>query len=669
VTETNVDIRDALVDMVARANYSVKKFNSELDYLEDHQWLSQFYELMTTLKASGQVGVKNDANSYVAWAIGVTSVKPLDDDQIKPLIKGSMPDVDIDFEPRKRNLVFEFIQSKYGGYRIGTFAEQSDKAVLRMVSRVFEVPPAKINELSKNLETLEELRGTDDAQLKNVLKYSLVYRGLNGGLGTHAAGVVATQAPMPVRVDKNGDFVTQYDKKGLELLNAVKFDILNVAYIDVLADMFNLTKNHYDTINYEDKDVYASMLKTTVGVFQLESDGMRKLLTDIKPDSFEELAALLALFRPGPIKAGLTNYFAAGKWGKGERLLVPPAFDEILSKTYNVLVYQEQIIKICQKVGYTATEADSFRRVIGSVREDTQDELKQFLLDARAEFEAKALANGVDIFYEDESGSRHSYYDVIEKMAGYSFNKSHSISYARISYICSYFKLYHPVLYILCLLNVFPDKLEDIINSGAVTFLPPDVNKSKNVLVQEGDALRLPLSFIKGCGPSVVDAILENQPYGTVDDFKNRMCAKGSVKVKKNVLTLLEEYGAMESLGIKGIKQIDALKRSAYAPYFLKYTSWETADVQSDCYICGIVASVNVTKTGSGRDSCRIVLKGMGDYLLIVMEYGKNALDKLNKLTETVPVGKIIVAKGKKIDEGRKFVIGRCDLIKVLDVT
>lgn len=659
------EIRDTLQEMVCRPTYNLKKFSKELDYLEDHSWLEQFHGLMVKLKESGSVGEKNDANSYIAWAIGVTEAPPFDDGAVKPIINGSMPDVDIDFEPRKRNLVFDYIQSQYGGYRIGTFAEQSDKAVIRMVARTFEVPPGKINELSKSIETLEDLRTENDPLMEKVIKYAKVYRGLNGGLGTHAAGVVATKMPMPIRIDRNGDPVTQYDKKALELLNAVKFDILNVAYIDVIADMFNLTKNHYNTINYEDPAVYNSMLKSTVGVFQLESDGMRNLLTNIHPDNFEELAAILALFRPGPIQAGLTNFYAKGKRGE-EPLLVPEAFKEILGKTYNVLVYQEQIIELCKLVGYSPTGADSFRKKIGSVRADTQDELRQFLLDARTEFEQKAADNGIDIFYVGEDGRRHSYYDVIEQMAGYSFNKSHAVSYARISYICSFFKLNHPTLYALCLLNVFPDKLEDLINENQITFLPPDVNKSKDILVQEGENLRLPLSFIKGCGASVVEAIVGSQPFGSLDDFKGRLCAKGAVKVKKNIFALLEEFGALECLGVKGTKQIDALKRASMIPYFSKYTNWEQVATGDNCYVCGEVASTTLVKTTSGKDSCRIQLKGLGDYLLIVMAYGTDSKSRLETVKATVPIGSIIVAKAKKLDEGRKMVLGQPNQIKVL---
>jgi DNA polymerase-3 subunit alpha len=659
-------IHDALQEMICRP-YNLKRFSVEFDYLVDHQWLSQFYDLAVRIKDSGKSGQKNDANSYIAWAIGITDKKPEEGEGIKPIIQGSMPDIDIDFEPRKRALVFDYIQSKYGGYRIGTFSEQSDKAVFRMVARTFEMAPSKINEVSKVLELLEELDITDDPTLAKIVKHGKVYRGLNGGLGKHAAGVVATNLPMPIRVDNGGDLVTQYDKKSLELLNAVKFDILNLSYLDVIADMLNLTNNTYDTINYDDPDVYAYILKSTTGVFQLESDGMRKLLTSIRPENLEELAAILALFRPGPIKAGDIEYYAGGKRGD-DPLSVPDAFLPILSKTYNVLLYQEQIIELCRLVGYSPTGADSFRKKIGSVRADTQHELEAFLLDARKEFESKALENGIDIYYRNHNGEHRSYYDVIELMAGYSFNKSHAICYARISYICTYFKLKHPVVYSLCLLNTFPDKLEDLINENLIEFYGPDINKSRDVLVQEGNGLRLPLSFIKGCGGAVVEAIVNAQPFNTLDDFKNRLMTKGSVKVKKNIYTLLEEYGALESVGVKGTKLIDALKRAAYMPYFTKYTTWEQAEVQEDCYICGQVASVKLAVTGSGRDSVRVVLKGLGDYLLIVMEYGAGGKEKMAKLLETVPVGRIVVAKGKKIDDSRKFVMGRVAQIKVLNV-
>jgi DNA polymerase-3 subunit alpha len=540
-------------------------------------------------------GRGSGAGSLVAWALEITDLDPiryqlLFERFLNPE-RVSMPDFDVDFCMDNRERVIHYVRDKYGADRVAqiiTFGTLQARAVIRDVGRVLEFPYGRVDRIAKLIpatlgitlaEAIEQepqLRQLmeDEEEVKDLLALAMALEGLPRSAGTHAAGVVMANGPLtdmvPLYRDPRSEMpVTQFNMGDVEKAGLVKFDFLGLKTLTVIADvlrMVNLRRAGQgepplaiNRIDLQDSLTFKILKEgQTRGIFQLESSGMREILKKLAPDSFEEIIALVALYRPGPLGSGMVDDFINRKHKRVEVSYPLPMLEPILKETFGVILYQEQVMKIAQEMaGYTLGGADLLRRAMGKKK-------LQEMLSQREIFLAGATAN-------DISGERAGYvFDLMEKFAGYGFNKSHSAAYALISYQTAWLKAHYKVEFMAATLTC------DMLNSDKVALfvhecrelrivvLPPDINVSEAVFTTENEAdgqglaIRYGLAAIKNVGEGAVAAILavrnKSGKFQTLFDLCRRVSG-----LNRRMMEQLIKAGACDALGRNRATLLDQL--------------------------------------------------------------------------------------------------------------
>ena len=520
-------------------------------------------------------GRGSGAGSIVAYSLKITNVDPIPynllfERFINPE-RISMPDFDIDFCQDRRQEVIEYVTKKYGEERVGqiiTFGTLSAKAVLRDVSRVFALPYSEADALAKLIPEelgielqdaidkepkLKELED-HDPKIRRILQISKRLEGLNRHAGIHAAGVIITNEPLvnycPLFKGAKGEQVVQFDKDFSEKIGLVKFDFLGLKTLTVISNASKLIqrdlKPDFDIefIDYKDKSVYDLISDgQTVGVFQLESSGMQDLCKRIKPDSIDDITAINALYRPGPMGSGMHLEFAEIKHGQKPEVYSFEELKPVLKDTYGIIVYQEQVMNIARVVaGYSLGQADMLRRAMGKKKAEEMQMHKEI-------FRKGAVERG---FNEEKA---IALFELMEKFAEYGFNKSHAVAYSVISYQTAFLKKYYPAQFFAALLGTEINNKEKITSyiqeakEFDISILPPDVNESLWLFNVIGDTIRFGLGAVKGVGEGAVEEIVrertENGPFKGFVDFCERINLK---LVNKRVMESLIKVGAFDSI-------------------------------------------------------------------------------------------------------------------------
>ena len=521
------------------------------------------------------------AGSLVAYTLGITDVDPLQHGLIFERFLNpdriSMPDIDVDFCMENRPKIIEYVKNKYGENAVAqiiTYNFMKSKMVLRDVARVLGFSYSEADKIAKmilpgpvqgstlsieeNLEANPEFRKLyeTDQRVKELIDLAKKLEGMARHTGIHAAGVVIAPGALddyvPVYVDKDGTKATQFDMNTLEMLGLVKMDFLGLKTLTELDYMRKLVKErHGKDIDFlklpiDDEKVYKLLQSgKTTGVFQLESKGMQNLLTRLKPTKFDEIIAILALFRPGPLMSGMVDDFIDRKHGRKPVEYPFEEVKEILEETYGLVIYQEQIMFIANILsGFSMAEADTLRKAIGKKKADVMAKMKD-------RFISGAVERGFD------RQKVQKLWDDIEKFASYSFNKSHSTAYAYLTYWTAYIKTYYPEEFFAVKLSTegnddkFLNLLLDMEDFG-IKLLPPDVNRSRaEFSIEDKGKIRFGLARIKNVGDqSAKDIVSEREKNGDFRDIFDIAERLDSKKLNKRVLEALIKAGAFDFSGI-----------------------------------------------------------------------------------------------------------------------
>ncbi len=517
------------------------------------------------------------AGSIIAYSLGITNLDPISNGLLFERFlnpeRTEMPDIDIDFDDERRGEVIEYVRDKYGDDKVAqiiTFGTMKARAAVRDAGRVLGYPYGVPDRISKMI--VDDLEATIDSSLaqnpdlkkdyatnpdtKRIIDAARALEGIVRGEGVHAAGVVICRDPLschtPVKRDTRGDaVVTQYEGNTIADLGLLKMDFLGLRTLTVIAHAIrNVRENHGieidpDTIPLDDEATFELLRRgDTAGVFQVESPGMRQLLRELKPTTFADMVAVLALYRPGPLGSGMVKDFVNRKHGKAEVTYYDDRLKSILEETYGTVVYQEQVMRISMEMcGFTAAKADKLRKAMGKKIKAVLDELKADWIDGahKRGYDPKLAAR----MWED-----------IEKFAEYAFNKSHSAAYGLITMQTAYLKAHYPTEYMAAVLTSYTGKTERIVkyvaecNRAGMTVLPPDVNSSGRSFTAVPEGIRFGLAGIRGVGEGVVDRIIaareDGGPFASLHDF----CARVDMTtMNKKTLEALIKAGAFDSTG------------------------------------------------------------------------------------------------------------------------
>jgi DNA polymerase-3 subunit alpha len=512
------------------------------------------------------------AGSLVSYSLGITTVDPirhnllferfLNPDRI------SMPDIDIDFCIERRGEVIDYIKNQYGENsvtQIITFGKMKARQVVRDVGRVLgysfgetdklaKMIPTTLNiTLEEALEQSPELLAASKGEFKELLDYSKILEGMNRHASIHAAGVVIAPGELtdyvPLYRSTQGDVTSQYDMKGLEDLGLLKLDFLGLRNLTVIDNALKLIKDggkdiDIENIPFDDQTVYKLFTKgLTIGVFQFESSGMREFLKKLKPTVIEDLIAMNALYRPGPMNN--IDDFIKRKHGKKEIQYLHPSMENILKETYGIIVYQEQVMQIANEIaGFSLAEADIMRRAMGKKIKKLMDELKVKFIDGAQK------KNNI------EPEVAKQIYELIEKFAEYGFNKSHSTAYAYVAYQTAWLKTHYPAEFMSANLTSEMSNIDRVVilinecRKMKIDVNPPDVNVSSiEFRPVNNNTISFGLNAIKNVGTKALEQIIESRKdkkrYKSVFDFTANVTLKA---VNKKVLESLIMSGAMDSL-------------------------------------------------------------------------------------------------------------------------
>ncbi len=518
------------------------------------------------------------AGSLVAYALGITGLDPIQyglifERFLNPARK-SMPDIDVDFCINGREQVFKYVVDKYGGgervAQIITFGKLKTRAVIRDVGRALDIPLQEVDRIAKMVPDVLNISLEDALQqepkirelakqnpdVAELIQVSRVLEGLPRHASTHAAGVVISDKPLveylPLFQGKKDEVVTQFDMKIVEKIGLVKFDFLGLRNLTVIANALDMivrqgkTPPDIDNLNMEDPATYALLCSgDTTGVFQLESSGMKDLLIRLRPETFDDVIALVALYRPGPLDSGMVTDFVQRKHGRKEVQYLVPELESILKETYGVIVYQEQVMKIAGVLAnYSMSEADDLRKAMGK-------KIPEIMAKHQKRFVDGAVENNIPA---DKAGE---IFGLISKFGGYGFNKSHSAAYALIAYQTAFLKAHFPVEFMAALLTSEMNSSDGVVKyiseckGHHIPVLPPDINESGKAFVVNKDNIRFGLAAVKNVGEGAIESVLEyreEQPFASIFEFCERVDLR---RVNRRVLESLIKSGAFDSLGLK----------------------------------------------------------------------------------------------------------------------
>jgi DNA polymerase-3 subunit alpha len=538
------------------------------------------------------------AGSLVSYALRITDVDPLQYNLLFERFlnpeRVSMPDIDIDFCMRRRGELIEYVTQKYGRENVAqiiTFGTMAAKAAVKDVGRAMDIPYGEVDRLAKLIPTslgieLEtalaeapQLKSAvnADERLKDLMAVALRLEGLARHASTHAAGVVISPQPLtdlvPVYKTNRDEITTQYDMNALERIGLLKMDFLGLTTLTVLHDTVRMVEQNrgvkldLDGLTLDDADTYKLFTRgDTTAIFQFESHGMRDILRRYQPTRIEDLTALNALYRPGPIQGGMIDDFINRKHGKTKVTYELPQLKDILEETYGVILYQEQVMQIANRLAsFSLGEADILRRAMGKKK-------KEEMAAQRAKFMAGCANNKIP----EKKAER--IFNLMEEFAGYGFNKSHSCAYALLAYQTAYLKTHYPVEFMAALLTSETGNAEKqikYINEArgmSISILPPDVNESDLYFTPVSEAIRFGMAAIKNVGENTAKAIRESR-LGS-GEFKSlyAFCERIEPRfLNKRVFESLIKSGAMDSLGAREsmLASVDdalaALQRAARA--------------------------------------------------------------------------------------------------------
>jgi DNA polymerase-3 subunit alpha len=521
------------------------------------------------------------AGSLVAWCMRITDVDPLDFDLIFERFlnpeRVSLPDIDVDFCERRRGEVIDYVTRKYGRENVAqiiTFGTMKAKAVVRDVGRALDMPYADVDRIAKQIPpaldmTLDKALAENptlkdmvskDAKVKEVIDIGKRLEGMSRHASVHAAGVVIAPGPItdyaPLYKGARDEITTQWNMKEVERIGLLKMDFLGLSTLTLIRDCLEEIKRteginlDIDAVPLDDPKTYKVFGEgAAFGIFQFESSGMRELLRKAKPERLDDLIALNALYRPGPLKSGMVDDWVARKQGRTEVKYELPQLEPILSDTYGVIAYQEQVMRIAQALaGFSLGQADVLRKAMG--KKDPKVMAKQ-----REAFMAGARAKGIN----EKKATK--IFDLMEYFAGYGFNKSHSTAYAFLAYQTAYLKANYPWHFAAALLTIEAqntDKLAMYLAESrdrGIPVLPPDINESQlHFSVEPGKGVRFGLTAIKGLGEGAIRAILDARARlgGRIPSL-HALCEELDLRIaNKRVFEALVKAGACDSLAGSG---------------------------------------------------------------------------------------------------------------------
>ncbi len=522
------------------------------------------------------------AGSLVAYCMEITDVDPLQNELLFERFLNperiSMPDIDIDFCMNRRGEVIEYVRRKYGNDQVAqiiTFNTMAAKAAIKDVGRALDMPYGEVDRIAKMIQgrigvTINEVLSEngpltkayeDEPAIKSLIDTAMRLEGLVRGAGVHAAGVVIAPQPLtelvPVTRTKDESICTSYDMGAIEKMGLLKMDFLGLTTLTVIDDALKLIEQtrgetiDMATIPLDDEKTYVQVFHKalTSGVFQFESGGMRDVLRRYKPNTVEDLTALNALYRPGPIQGGMVDEFIERKWGRRAVEYELPELEPILRETLGVMLYQEQVMQISNKLaGFSLSQADMLRRAMG--KKDATEMARQ-----KIQFMAGAAEN------KHRKETAGNIFDLMAKFAEYGFNKSHSAAYALLAYHTAYLKTHYTVEFMAALLTSETSKPENVVKYISecreinISVLPPDVQVSAASFTPDGGAIRFGLAAIKNVGGNAIASILEARAkleaegkpgFSTLWDF----CEQVDLRLlNKRVLESLIKSGAMDCFG------------------------------------------------------------------------------------------------------------------------
>jgi len=521
------------------------------------------------------------AGSVISYCLGITNLDPLKYNLLFERFlnpdRVTMPDIDIDFCFERRDEVIQYVTEKYSKDNVSqiiTFGTMLAKGVLRDVGRVLGIPYADVDKIAKlvpqelgitladALEKEPELKALASAnsQNKQLFELAKALEGLPRHAGLHAAGVVISKEALientPLFKSSDDQISTQYPMNSLEKLNILKMDFLGLRTLTVIDDAIKIIKRtrkidlDINTIPIDDPATLELLGKAqTSGVFQVESSGMRDILRKLKPSRFEDLIAVLALYRPGPIGSGMVDDFIQRKNGKVKVKYDHPLLEPILSETYGIMVYQEQIMKVASSLaGFSLAQADSLRRAVSKKKPELTEQQKKPFVEG-------SVKNGVP----EKVAER--IFELIDYFSGYGFNKSHSAAYAVVSWQTAYLKAHYPVEFMTALLTSEKDNTDKIVQyieeckKMGIKVLPPDVNTSFPSFTvvgfgREDAAIRFGLAAVKNVGQAAIDSVIQgrvkNGPFKSLHDFCERVDSRA---VNRKTIESLIKCGAFDTMG------------------------------------------------------------------------------------------------------------------------
>ncbi|RLA14234.1 MAG: DNA polymerase III subunit alpha [Gammaproteobacteria bacterium] len=553
----------------------------EIDVILQMGFPGYFLIVMDFIEWAKQHGIPvgpgrgSGAGSLVAYALNITDIDPLEYELLFERFlnpeRVSMPDFDIDFCMDRRDEVIEYVADHYGRNQVSqiiTYGTMAAKAVIRDVGRVMSHPYGFVDRIAKLVpfeigitlnkaldqeEALRELYEQDE-EVTMLIDMALSLEGLTRNVGKHAGGVVIAPSDLtdftPIYCEQGGaGLVSQFDKDDVEAVGLVKFDFLGLRTLTIIDWAVKSINAANPDLNLEIERISLSDELTfnllqahqTTAVFQLESRGMKDLIRRLRPDNFEDIIALVALFRPGPLQSGMVDDFINRKHGRAKVEYPHPSLEVILKPTYGVILYQEQVMQIAQVLaGYTLGGADMLRRAMGKKKLEEMEKQREI-------FTEGAVTNNV------ERSTATYIFDLMEKFAGYGFNKSHSAAYALVSYQTAWLKSHYPAEFMAAVLSADIDNTDKIVTlidecrEMQLTILPPDINRSNyQFTASAGGVIFYGLGAIKGVGKGVIESIVggrEESGYQSLDDFCERV---ESSRTGRKVIEALIKAGAMD---------------------------------------------------------------------------------------------------------------------------
>lgn len=580
--EERLDVIRKLDPNVDEAAYRTR-LDIELKTIIDMEFAGYFLIVSDFINYAKEQGIPvgpgrgSAAGSLVSYSLKITDIDPIPYNLLFERFlnpeRVSMPDIDVDFCYERRDDVIRYVREKYGNERVAniiTFGTMKGKAAIRDVGRVLEFSFAETDRICKlypaaqqgrdfslaqalEMEPkLRQIRDSGERETK-LFQYAQKLEGLARHVSKHAAGIVISEQPLvescPLFVDKDGTVMTQFAGPEIEAIGLIKFDFLGLKTLTLVADTVRRIKAttgidiDLATLPLDDPAPYRLITQAdTVGIFQMESGGMRKLLTQIKPSTFEDLIAVLALYRPGPLDSGMVETYIKRRDGREIVAYPDPSLEEILKETYGVIVYQEQVMQIAQIYsGYSLGQADNLRRVMGKKKLDAMAKEKEGFLGGAKELNRRAH-------------SAEQIFQQMETFAAYGFNKSHSAAYALVSFQTAYLKAHHPQEFLAALLTLEMGDTDKVYKNLAdcrqhgIAVLPPDVNESRADFTVCESGIRFGLGAVKGAGGKAVELITEARNDGPFDSLGDFCLRTGSSLVNRRIIEGLIKAGAFDSL-------------------------------------------------------------------------------------------------------------------------